>query len=88
MAGLKDAMNASIEIPILSALYRKVSGGHDLSMMDTVFPLVAIPPTVLYKAVTGKRIRDDPELLVYIEQKEDFKSSVLPEKSPAGQRTP
>lgn len=87
VAGLKDVMNAPIEIPILSALYRKGSGEHDLSMTNAVCLLVAIPSTVLYKAVTGKRIRDDPELLAYIEQKEEFKSSMLPEKSTAGQGT-
>ncbi|KAH8745446.1 hypothetical protein F5882DRAFT_423247 [Hyaloscypha sp. PMI_1271] len=58
--GLQNVMNAEIEIPLLSTLYRKISGNHNLTMVDAICLLVAIPSTVLYKAVTKKRPRDDP----------------------------
>ncbi|KAG8963568.1 hypothetical protein FRC03_002823 [Tulasnella sp. 419] len=51
----KGAINASINIPLLSTLYREISGGNDLTMLDAVSLLVAVPTTVVYKLVTGKK---------------------------------
>jgi hypothetical protein len=46
--------NKEIKIPIFSALYKRVSGGKELTVFDAVCLLIAIPTTVLIKIVTGK----------------------------------
>ncbi|KAL8867094.1 MAG: hypothetical protein Q9174_005883 [Haloplaca sp. 1 TL-2023] len=51
---IKEYGNKEIKIPIFSPLYKKVSGGHELTVFDAVSLLVAIPTTVLIKCVTGK----------------------------------
>lgn len=56
----KAVMNFSIDIPLLTPLYRTISGGNDLTMLDAVALLLAVPSTLLFKAATGKRPRDVP----------------------------
>jgi hypothetical protein len=46
--------NKTINIPIFSALYKLISGGHDLTIFDAISLLIAIPTTILTKAITGK----------------------------------
>ncbi|KAJ7430440.1 hypothetical protein B0H11DRAFT_942767 [Mycena galericulata] len=48
-------MNAPIDIPLLSPLYRWISGGNDLTALDAMALLIAIPTTVLFKLITGKK---------------------------------
>lgn len=45
---IKDALNAGIYIPLISALYKKISGA-DLSILDFISLLTAIPMTIAYK---------------------------------------
>ncbi|MGZ3943781.1 MAG: hypothetical protein ACXVJB_02505 [Mucilaginibacter sp.] len=47
---IKEALNASINIPLISALYKKISGA-DLSILDFISLLTAIPMTIAYKIV-------------------------------------
>ncbi|CCO29718.1 hypothetical protein RSOLAG1IB_05970 [Rhizoctonia solani AG-1 IB] len=54
---IKAGMNSKINIPLLSALYRGISG-NDLTMLDAVVLLISVPTTVSYKLITGKRPRD------------------------------
>ncbi|ETS85623.1 hypothetical protein PFICI_03648 [Pestalotiopsis fici W106-1] len=46
-----------IQIRILSALYKKISG-DDMTILDVVALLLAIPATIIYKMVTGKRPKE------------------------------
>ncbi|KAJ7730378.1 hypothetical protein DFH07DRAFT_969200 [Mycena maculata] len=48
-------MNTTINIPLLSPLYRGISGGNDLTALDAMALLIAIPTTVLFKLITGKK---------------------------------
>jgi hypothetical protein len=48
--GLLDAFTATISIPILSPLYKSITG-NDLSMLDLVCLIIAIPATVVYKLI-------------------------------------
>lgn len=52
VAGLVDALNASIDIPILSWLYHLLTG-NDLSFLDLGCLIAAIPVTLIYKAGAG-----------------------------------
>ncbi|EWY82057.1 hypothetical protein FOYG_14177 [Fusarium oxysporum NRRL 32931] len=47
-------INETIKIPVLSALYRKVSGGADLTLLDAISLVIAIPATIVFKLVKGK----------------------------------
>ncbi len=51
--GVLAAFEAPISIPILSDLYRDITG-NDLSMLDLVCLVVAIPVTLIYKLVTNE----------------------------------
>ncbi|KAM3414340.1 hypothetical protein BST61_g10987 [Cercospora zeina] len=46
-------LDAPIRIPILSKLYKDISG-NELSVLDLVCLALAVPATVLYKAIAGK----------------------------------
>ncbi|OLN96907.1 Vegetative incompatibility protein HET-E-1-like protein 20 [Colletotrichum chlorophyti] len=46
-------INAEIEIPVLSPLYKSIAGGASLTILDTVCLVVAIPLTVVFKLMTG-----------------------------------
>ncbi|KAF5558478.1 hypothetical protein FPHYL_7387 [Fusarium phyllophilum] len=49
---IADRMNETIKIGVLSSLYRKVSGGADLTLLDAISLVVAIPATIVFKHVT------------------------------------
>ncbi|WP_345256203.1 hypothetical protein [Flaviaesturariibacter amylovorans] len=51
--GLIDAFAAPLDIPVLSPLYKMISGGEELSFLDLTCLIAAIPVTVMYKAVGG-----------------------------------
>ncbi|KAG7418292.1 hypothetical protein Forpe1208_v003738 [Fusarium oxysporum f. sp. rapae] len=46
--------NAEINIPVFSWLYKKISGGHALTLFDAVSLIIAIPTTIFAKLITGK----------------------------------
>ncbi|QDS68840.1 hypothetical protein FKW77_007134 [Venturia effusa] len=48
-----DTLNAKIEIPILSSLYKKIAD-EDLSILDLICLAAAVPSTLLYKAITAE----------------------------------
>ncbi|MFZ2114059.1 MAG: hypothetical protein WAU77_10055 [Solirubrobacteraceae bacterium] len=54
VAGLRTALGAKWEVPFVSSLYSKVAGGAELSMLDLIAMMIAIPTTVLYKATKGE----------------------------------
>lgn len=45
-----DILNASLHIPVISWLYKKISG-DDLSILDLVCLIAAIPATICYKLI-------------------------------------
>lgn len=51
---IKGMLNATANIPILSSLYKLLSGGDAISLLDVFALLVAVPATMLYKVVSGK----------------------------------
>ncbi|MFN3784612.1 MAG: hypothetical protein ACK4R6_11865 [Spirosomataceae bacterium] len=51
---IKETLVFSIEIPFFSALYKKISGGADLSIIEIVCLLIAVPTTVAYKIGVGE----------------------------------
>jgi hypothetical protein len=51
--GILEALDAPISIPILSKVYNDVTG-DDLSVLDLVCLVGAIPATVIYKAVANR----------------------------------
>ncbi|RDX49441.1 hypothetical protein OH76DRAFT_1556378 [Lentinus brumalis] len=62
MGDAQSLMNETIDIPLLSPLYKWMSG-NDLSALDAISLLIAIPTTVLYKAITGKKPAHDLDFL-------------------------
>ncbi len=53
MQGVLDLLDAKIDIPVLSWLYKQITG-NNLSLLDVVCFALAIPTTLLYKIGTGK----------------------------------
>ena len=49
-------------IPIFTWLYKKISHGHDLTLLDAVSLFVAVPTTVFAKLITGKAPPQVPNL--------------------------
>ncbi|UZD23460.1 hypothetical protein PBT90_08675 [Algoriphagus halophytocola] len=47
-------LNKEWQIPILSQLYKQISGGDALTFLDVMCLFVAIPSTILYKIAEGK----------------------------------
>ncbi|HXE13324.1 MAG TPA: hypothetical protein VN633_14455 [Bryobacteraceae bacterium] len=50
--GLQSALNASIDIPVISYIYKLISG-DDLSILDLLCLILAVPVTILYKVIFG-----------------------------------
>ncbi|OCL02909.1 hypothetical protein AOQ84DRAFT_443053 [Glonium stellatum] len=57
---LTDGLNKPINIPVLSPLYKKLTRGASLTILDALSLCLAIPATFLYKAVTGQRPSEIP----------------------------
>jgi hypothetical protein len=51
--GILDLLDAPISIPILSSIYHDITG-DDLSFLDLVCLVAAIPATIIYKIVAGQ----------------------------------
>lgn len=64
----KGVMNASIDIPLITPLYRLITKGSNLTMLDAIALLVAVPTTVLYKTITGKKPSEIEQLSYFLSQ--------------------
>jgi hypothetical protein len=53
MQGMIDALSAKLDIPVLSWLYKELTG-EDLSFLDVICLVAAIPVTIIYKAAAQK----------------------------------
>ncbi|KAF4954223.1 hypothetical protein FGADI_5436 [Fusarium gaditjirri] len=52
---LVDGINKPITIPVLSPYYKKLTRGSELTILDAVALVLAIPGTYLYKFVTNEK---------------------------------
>ncbi|KAG0374867.1 hypothetical protein BGX24_009826 [Mortierella sp. AD032] len=48
---LKTAINTPLNILLLSPLYKKMTNGKELTLLDAISLLIAIPTTVMYKLI-------------------------------------
>ncbi|MFD0861679.1 hypothetical protein ACFQ1M_05640 [Sungkyunkwania multivorans] len=51
--GVIEILNAKLDIPVLSWLYKEITG-NDLTILDVVCLIVAIPGTIIYKLAAEK----------------------------------
>jgi outer membrane protein assembly factor BamB len=51
---VQTALNATIDIPLVSDLYSWITGGDSLTILDLFCLIVAVPTTVVYKVITGQ----------------------------------
>ena len=56
---LAYAMNADMNIPVISPLYSKMTNGSRLTILDAVCLLLAIPGTIAYKTCIGPLPKQD-----------------------------
>ncbi|KAJ4250995.1 hypothetical protein NW762_011645 [Fusarium torreyae] len=54
---LVEGINEAITIPVLSPQYRKLTRGADLTILDAIALVIAIPGTYLFGIITGKKPR-------------------------------
>jgi hypothetical protein len=50
--GLQSALNASVDIPVISYIYKLLTD-EDLSILDVLCLILAVPVTILYKVIFG-----------------------------------
>jgi hypothetical protein len=53
LAGFKNVLTATIDIPVISWLYKQISGGHPLTLLDLLCLVVSVPITIVYKLTFG-----------------------------------
>ena len=51
---IRETLTAPINIPVISWLYGKISGGEPFTLLDLVCLVAAIPGTIVYKILEGK----------------------------------
>lgn len=56
---IKDTLNSTLNIPILSALYKSISGSDDISLLDVFALLLVVPATSFYKVITGRSLYNE-----------------------------
>jgi hypothetical protein len=71
--GLLDALDASINIPVLSSIYKTISG-YDLNFLDLICLIGAIPITVIFKIITNEMPFPDDSLTQSLIDAPDFTS--------------
>lgn len=59
--GIIGLLDAPISIPILSPIYKEISGGDDLSFLDLTCLIGAIPATIIYKFVMNRAPYSDSD---------------------------
>ncbi|MCC6585598.1 MAG: hypothetical protein IT168_02665 [Bryobacterales bacterium] len=61
MNGFSSALQTPTDIPFLSWLFGKVSGGEPLTLLNLITLIAAVPVTIIYKIVegsaSGERVR-------------------------------
>lgn len=73
--GLLSLLDAPLEIPIISWIYKKITGSK-LTILDLVCLIGAIPTTIAYKLVTGKSpFPDDSSVATAIAIADDIRKS-------------
>lgn len=75
LATFLDVLDKEIDIPVISALYKKISG-DPLTLLDLMCLIVAVPATILYKIFYGGSSASPPFT-------DDQVQKILSEKVPA-----
>ena len=66
ISDLRQSLNAAWNIPLLSALYSKISNGAELTTLDLIALVIAVPATITYKAIQDKApFPDDTSLTTF-----------------------
>lgn len=60
-AALRSLVTAEAPMPMLSALYRRISGGAALSLLDASYLALAVPCTITHKLMHGRAPFPAPE---------------------------
>ena len=53
---LRDIGTKVVNVPVFSALYRKLTHGHELTAFDVICLIIAVPATITCKALTTKTV--------------------------------
>ena len=53
ITALQDLLEKNLDIPIISWLYKKITGGEELTIQNLFCLILAAPVTILYKAIYG-----------------------------------
>ena len=68
VADLRQTLDAAWNIPLLSPLYEKISGGAELTTLDLIALVAAVPVTISYKVMEGRApFPDDASLAAFTE---------------------
>lgn len=87
VALIQKGINEKIEIPFFSALYREVADS-ELSILDAIMLVLAIPTTIAYKLVAGKAPFEEDSVFVNGEYQHIFSMLSGNTESNSGVRTP
>jgi hypothetical protein len=85
-----DILTAPIDIPVISYLYKKISGGNEFSILDLVCLVGAIPATIVYKAIEGVAPYPDDSITTQLMQAPDLATinSILSQTNVNGSTNP
>jgi hypothetical protein len=61
---MQKGLNTPIEIPFFSAFYKSIAG-NDLTILDAVMLVLAVPTTIIYKIATNQAPALDPNTLIF-----------------------
>ena len=67
--GIKNILNAPLEIPLISWLYKEFISGDDLTLLDLMSLVIAVPSTLLYKLMNSNNAPFTDERVEEIEKK-------------------
>jgi hypothetical protein len=83
LTGFQDVMNKTIDIPIISWIYKKISG-DPLSLLDLMCLCGAVPATIVYKLTFGMPDANPPFTPAQAEELENTYASNFPWPAFAG----
>lgn len=67
-------LDATIRIPVISKVYKTITGGSELSFLDLVCLVVAIPTTIVYKVLNNAPPFGDTPFTAAVIKAPDFQS--------------
>lgn len=73
---IRKALNAKIEIYVVTKLFKKITHGQDLTVQNLCALLIAVPTTYIIKLVAGKKPREIPQLQKCLDEIDKAKDTV------------